>query len=78
MGTVISEEGARVKFTKGRRLILQGRKRGKNICYLEGQSLLGKTCYSSKMEKKTTKKRVSFSGIDEIWEFESREDLLGF
>ncbi|KAL6580308.1 hypothetical protein OROMI_008332 [Orobanche minor] len=54
------------KVYKGKRLILQGRKGARNICYLEGQSLRGKSFCDDKKENKKTEKKVRFSGVDEI------------
>lgn len=53
------------KVYKGKRLILQGRKGARNICYLEGQSFCGRSFCDDKKEKKIGK-RVRFSGVDEI------------
>ncbi|KAL6579885.1 hypothetical protein OROMI_007909 [Orobanche minor] len=45
------------KVYKGKRLILQGRKGARNICYLEGQSLRGKSFCDDKKENKKTEKK---------------------
>lgn len=52
------------KVYKGDRLVLRGRKNSKNLCYLEGESLQGRTYCKSNKEK--TEKRVHFSDKDEI------------
>ena len=51
------------KVFRGDSLVLQGRKKGKNIYYLDGCSL---NIESSKTKKKKTPKRVQFSNIVEI------------
>nr|GEV46678.1 hypothetical protein [Tanacetum cinerariifolium] len=54
------------KVYKRDQLVIQGRKKPNNLCYLEGRALQGRTCCGGNKGKMKIEKRVPFSDKDEV------------